>query len=181
LPHATDPASPISLGQYRASASSGRTICGRYVDHHSPARYLAIVNEGREAAVTAAGPWRAPARYRQQWSVLAVVTDPVGPGGFAIGLMWRAPERMRWRSLAFGPSALNRGTVPIPDAVEVIGSPVLRGAEDLIRRWPAGRQIVIAATRLARGTIGSVQIRARWRRFVVSGWAADPSFAGCLG
>ncbi|MDQ2880789.1 MAG: GNAT family N-acetyltransferase [Actinomycetota bacterium] len=40
-----------------------------------------------------------------------------------------------------------------PVAVEVIGSPVLRVTYDLIRRWPAGRQLVVLATRMARGTV----------------------------
>ncbi|HEY6424552.1 MAG TPA: GNAT family N-acetyltransferase [Pseudonocardiaceae bacterium] len=40
---------------------------------------------------------------------------------------------------------------PVP--VEVICSPFLRATYDLSRRWPAGRQLVDRATRLARGTI----------------------------
>jgi lipid II:glycine glycyltransferase (peptidoglycan interpeptide bridge formation enzyme) len=41
-----------------------------------------------------------------------------------------------------------------PGAVEVINSSVLRVTYDLIRRWPAGRQLVVAATRMARGRAG---------------------------
>jgi lipid II:glycine glycyltransferase (peptidoglycan interpeptide bridge formation enzyme) len=41
-----------------------------------------------------------------------------------------------------------------PVAVELIHSPVLRLTYDLTRRWPAGRQLVAQATRMARGKIG---------------------------
>ncbi|HZD15307.1 MAG TPA: GNAT family N-acetyltransferase [Pseudonocardiaceae bacterium] len=41
---------------------------------------------------------------------------------------------------------------PVP--VEVIHSPILRITYDLTRRWPAGRQLLTHATRLARGTVG---------------------------
>ncbi|MGH3672956.1 MAG: GNAT family N-acetyltransferase, partial [Pseudonocardiaceae bacterium] len=41
-----------------------------------------------------------------------------------------------------------------PVAVEVIHSPILRITYDLTRRWPAGRQLLAHATRLARGTVG---------------------------
>ncbi len=40
-----------------------------------------------------------------------------------------------------------------PVAVELIHSPVLRLIYDLTRRWPAGRQLVAQATRMARGKI----------------------------
>jgi len=40
-----------------------------------------------------------------------------------------------------------------PVSVEVIHSPALRAIYDLTRRWPAGRQLVAQATRLARGTV----------------------------
>ncbi len=41
-----------------------------------------------------------------------------------------------------------------PVAVEMIHSKVLRLTYDLIRQWPAGRQLVAQATRMARGRIG---------------------------
>ncbi|MGH3847587.1 MAG: hypothetical protein ACRDS0_40155, partial [Pseudonocardiaceae bacterium] len=40
-----------------------------------------------------------------------------------------------------------------PVAVEVIHSPILRLTYDLTRRWPAGRQLLAHAARLARGTV----------------------------
>jgi peptidoglycan pentaglycine glycine transferase (the first glycine) len=41
-----------------------------------------------------------------------------------------------------------------PVAVEMIHSPLLRVTYDLTRPWPAGRQLVAQATRMARGRIG---------------------------
>lgn len=58
-----------------------------------------------------------------------------------------APSVDRFKT-SFGGTAYR---YPVP--VEVIDSPVLRVTYDLIRRWPAGRQLVVAATRMARGTV----------------------------
>ncbi|MDQ3828525.1 MAG: GNAT family N-acetyltransferase [Candidatus Tectomicrobia bacterium] len=42
-----------------------------------------------------------------------------------------------------------------PQPVEMIHSRTLRATYDLIRRWPAGRQLITRATRLARGASGA--------------------------
>jgi hypothetical protein len=45
-----------------------------------------------------------------------------------------------------------------PAAVEMIHSPVLRITYDLTRQWPAGRQLIAQATRMARGRIGPLNV-----------------------
>jgi hypothetical protein len=50
-----------------------------------------------------------------------------------------------------------------PAAVEMIHSPVLRIIYDLTRQWPAGRQLIAQATRMARGRIGPLNVVRRLR------------------
>jgi GNAT acetyltransferase-like protein len=45
-----------------------------------------------------------------------------------------------------------------PPAVEMIHSPVLRITYDLTRQWPAGRQLIAQATRIARGRIEPLKV-----------------------